>query len=126
MASRSTASAQTGTCDTSGTVNGSATPVAGIVGDTIVLRGTGFTAGEDVSFWFTLPDGSVAGTPSPVPGGVNPEGSVGPLPLDSHRGLPSPGNRRRGNNLPGAPSNHQAIIYFCIGFRQAEATPTAV
>src|SRR5438046_4718434 len=70
----SSASAQTGTCDTTGTVNGSATPVAGLVGDTITFIGTGFTPGESVSFWFTLPNGVVFGTPSPIPNGVYPAG----------------------------------------------------
>src|SRR5436305_11682610 len=81
VASFGVASAQTGNCDTTGTVNGSATPVAGVVGDTIIFRGTGFTANEAVSFWFTLPNGSVLGTAQPISGGVNPDGSVGPLPL---------------------------------------------
>jgi len=121
-----TASAQTGSCDTTGTVNGSAVPVAGVVGDTITFRGTGFTPRESVSFWFTLPNnGGVFGTPSPITGGVNSDGSVGPLPFQ----IPAAFGQVPGRwaiTFQGTPSNHQAIVYFCVGFRQAAATATSV
>src|SRR4051794_22804143 len=79
--STGSAFAQTPSCDTSGSVNGTATPNIATVGTTVTFRATGFSSGEDVSFWFTLPDGSVVGTAQPIPGGVNPDGSVGPLPF---------------------------------------------
>jgi hypothetical protein len=124
MASFSVASAQTGTCDTTGTVNGSATPVAGVVGDTIIFTGTGFAPNESVSFWFTLPNGAVLGTAQPIPGGVNPDGTVGPLPLTIPTSFAQfPG--RWAITFQGTPSNHMAIIYFCVGFRQLAATPTS-
>ena len=118
------ASAQTGNCDTTGTVNGSATPVAGVVGDRITFRGTGFTPGESVSFWFTLPNnGGTFGTPSPIPNGVNPDGSIGPLPFTIPQAFGAiPG--RWAITFQGTPSGHQAIVYFCVGFRQAANTPT--
>jgi hypothetical protein len=122
--SGSAASAQTGNCDTTGTVNGSATPVAGVVGDRITFRGTGFTPGESVSFWFTLPNnGGTFGTPSPIPNGVNPDGSIGPLPFTIPQAFGAiPG--RWAITFQGTPSGHQAIVYFCVGFRQAANTPT--
>lgn len=123
MASFSVASAQTGTCDTTGTVNGSATPVAGVVGDTIIFSGTGFTPNESVSFWFTLPNGAVLGTAQPIPGGVNPDGTVGPVPLTIPTSFAQfPG--RWAITFQGTPSNHMSIIYFCVGFRQVAATAT--
>jgi len=119
------ASAQT--CDTSGTVNGSATPVAGVTGDTIVFVATGFTVGEDVSFWFTSPNGVVVGTAQPIPGGVNPDGSVGPLPwrIGEFPVLPTLfGEGRWALTFQGASSNNTSVIYFCVGFRvQPTATP---
>ncbi len=100
------------TCDTSGTVDGSATPNHGRVGDTIVFAATGFRAGEAVSFWFTSPQGQVLGTPAPIPGGVNPDGTIGPLPLRLDSSL-VPG--RWALTFQGASSNHVSVIYFCVG-----------
>src|SRR5206468_8997227 len=81
VATTGNAFAQTTSCDTSWSVNGTATPAVGTAGTTINFMATGFTVGEDVSFWFTLPDGTVVGTAQPLPGGVNPDGSIGPLPF---------------------------------------------
>ncbi len=103
-----------GTCDTSGSVNGTATPNSGGPGTVIVFRATGFTPGEDVSYWLTLPDGSVVGTSSPVPDGVNSDGSVGPLSLTITSGLASLASGRWAITFEGASSHHQAIIYFCV------------
>jgi hypothetical protein len=100
-----------GTCNTSGSVSGSATPNSGGPGTTIVFRATGFTPGEDVSFWFTDPSGNVGGTPQPVSGGVNSDGSIGPLPLTLDSTF-DPG--RWALTFEGASSHHQAIIYFCV------------
>ncbi len=105
--------AQTGGCDTTGTVDGSATPTSATAGDTIIFRATGFTVGEAVSFYFTLPNGRVVGTANPVPNGVNPDGSVGPLPLPIDQSfLQFPGVWALTFN--GATSHHISIIKFCI------------
>src|SRR5690349_13233101 len=68
-------------CDITGTVNGTAVPTTGTAGTVITFTATGFTPGESVSFWFTAPNNVVIGTPAPIPNGVNPDGTIGPLPL---------------------------------------------
>jgi hypothetical protein len=103
-----------GTCDTSGSVNGTATPNSGGPGTTIVFRATGFTPGEDVSFWFTLPSGVVEGTAAPVPGGVNADGSIGPIPFTINQQDVNLGTGRWALTFEGASSHHQAIIYYCV------------
>ncbi|HYP40607.1 MAG TPA: hypothetical protein VEX13_09640, partial [Chloroflexia bacterium] len=130
LASFGTTSAQTQpVCDTSGSVNGTATPTYGTVGTVIIFQATGFTPGEAVSFWLTLPDGSVAGTAAPLEGGVNPDGTIGPLPLPIDDVLVSLAPGRWAITFQGASSGHTAVIYFCV-LTQAEATaiaqPTAV
>jgi hypothetical protein len=114
FASTGSAFAQTTGCDTSGSVSGTATPSVGTVGTTINFNATGFTAGEDVSFWFTLPNGIVLGTAAPVPGGVNSDGTIGPLPLDIDDSFVNLATGRWAITFQGASSNHQAIIYFCV------------
>lgn len=106
--------ASTQSCDTSGNRDGESTPSSGKPGDTLIFTARGFTPGESVSFWFTLPDGVVFGTPAPVPPGfVNPDGSIGPLPFDIEQGdLQFQG--RWAVTFEGASSHHQSIIYFCI------------
>jgi hypothetical protein len=118
------AMAQTVSCDTSGTVNGGATPRYGTVGTTIVLTATGFTGGEAVSFWFTAPSGGVIGTARPIPGGVGPDGNIGPLPFTIDQSLLAAGEGRWAVTFEGASSHHQAIIYFCV-FTAADATAIA-
>ena len=100
-------------CDTSGSHDGTATPSSVKPGQTVVFRATGVTPGERVSYWFTLPDGQVFGTPAPVSGGVNGDGTIGPLslPIDSSFAQ-FPG--RWAITFEGASSHHQAVIYFCI------------
>jgi hypothetical protein len=115
--------AQTG-CDTSGTQNGSATPTTAWPGQTIIFRGQGFTPGEAVSFWFTTPDGDVFGTPAPIPGGVNGDGTIGPLPLEIDEDLVSVAPGRWAITFQGASSSNVAIIYFCL-ITTAQATATA-
>jgi hypothetical protein len=92
-----------------------------------VFVATGFTVGEDVSFWFTSPNGVVVGTAEPIPGGVNPDGSVGPLPwrIGEFPVLPALfGEGRWALTFQGASSNNTSVIYFCVGFRvQPTATP---
>src|SRR6266568_6692346 len=129
--STGSAFAQTGGCDITGTVNGTATPTYGTVGTTIVIRATGFTVGEDVSFWFTLPSGVVVGTAAPVPGGVNADGSIGPLPFIIDQQDVNLGTGRWAITFEGASNQHQAIIYFCVlttaqATAVAQASPTPV
>ncbi len=118
------AMAQTVSCDTSGTVDGGATPHYGTVGTTIVFTATGFTGGESVSFWFTAPSGGVIGTAHPISGGVGPDGSVGPLPLTIDQTLVTAGEGRWAITFEGASSHHQSVIYFCV-FTSADATAIA-
>src|SRR5438128_474354 len=106
--------AQTTSCDTSGSVSGTATPAYGTVGSTIVFRATGFQVGEDVSFWLTLPNGVVVGTAAPLPGGVNNDGTIGPLPLPIDQNTVNLATGRWAITFQGASSNHQAVIYFCV------------
>ena len=108
------ASAQAQGCDTTGTTNGTATPTYGTAGTEIVIRATGFQAGEDVSFWFTLPNGIVAGTAAPVEGGVNPDGSVGPLSFEIEQQDVDRFPGRWAITFQGASSNNVSVIYFCV------------
>src|SRR4029453_15803229 len=114
VATTGNAFAQTTSCDTSGSVSGTATPAVATVGTTINFMATGFTVGEDVSFWFTLPDGSVVGTAQPVPNGVNSDGTIGPLPFEVDQTLVNIATGRWAITFQGASNNHQAIIYFCV------------
>jgi hypothetical protein len=102
-------------CDTSGSRNGSATPSSGRPGTVIIFRATGFQSGEAVSFWFTLPDGSVVGTAQPVPPGlVNADGSIGPLPYQITASMAAAAEGRWAITFKGASSNNTAVIYFCV------------
>jgi hypothetical protein len=101
-------------CDPSGSVNGSANPGSGGPGDVIVITASGFTPGEDVSFWFTLPDGAVVGTPQPFPGFVNPDGTIGPLDFEIDEELVELATGKWAITFQGADSDNVAIIYFCV------------
>jgi len=124
MGATGTVSAQSTGCDTTGTHDGTATPAYGTAGTTITFRGTGFTPGEAVSFWFTLPDGRVAGTPSPIPNGVNADGTIGPLPFPIDQSFVDLGAGRWAITFQGATSSHTAVIYFCV-LTAAQATAIA-
>ncbi len=117
------ASAQNQGCDITGTRNGTATPTYGTTGTTIIFRGTGFTPGEDVSFWFTTPQQEVFGTSNPVGGGVAPDGSVAlrlTIPQDFVDFAPG----KWAITFQGATSNNVAVIYFCVLTRE-QATQVA-
>jgi hypothetical protein len=92
--------------------NGEARPVSATDGDIIVFTARGFRPGEDVSYWFTDPDGDVYGTPQAESDFVNPDGTIGPLefPADLLTFLPG----TWGLTFQGATSNHTAVIFFCI------------
>jgi hypothetical protein len=102
-------------CDTSGSVNGTATPPSARPGTTILFRATGFSPNEEISYWFTLPSGDVLGTAAPVPAGfVNPDGSIGPLPFPIDEDIVRIGVGRWGLTFQGASTQHIAVIYFCV------------
>ena len=102
-------------CDVSGNRNGTSNKTSIRAGESISFAAWGFTPNEPVSFWFTLPDGSVLGTSSPLPEGegVEGDGTIGPLELNTTPVFAtSPG--RWALTFQGAYSNHVAVIYFCI------------
>ncbi len=101
-------------CDLSGAKDGSATKSDIHPGDELIVRATGFIPGEPISFYFTLPNGSVFGTANPLNGGVNADGSIGPInfgPLPAAF-YASPGTWAL--TFQGAISNHISIIKFCV------------
>ena len=104
---------QTQGCDITGTRNGTSTPTYGTTNSTLIFRGTGFTRGEDVSFWFTTPDQEVFGTANPVSGGVAPDGSVS-LRLTIPQEFVDFAPGKWAITFQGATSNNVAVIYFCV------------
>lgn len=123
------ASAQTPpTCDPAGSTNGTATPPYVNTDQFTLLVGTGYTPGEAVSFFFTLPNGNVIGTAAPVEGGVAPDGTVG-LRLTITPAIATLGAGRWAITYVGATSQRQSVIYFCVNSvppAQPTAQPTAV
>ncbi len=103
-------------CDTSGNRNGRATPEVVRAGGTVSFTATGFQQGRPISYWFTTPSGIVVGTPRAVNLPVNPDGSLGPLPLDIDPVLPQLFGFGRWaiTFQQGDPAINTAIIYFCI------------
>src|SRR4051812_10296004 len=59
-----TVSAQS--CDPAGSTDGVVTPTAPLANEPVTFEVWNFTAGENVSFWFTLPSGGVFGTANPL------------------------------------------------------------
>ncbi|MFL5734621.1 MAG: hypothetical protein ACJ78Q_15665 [Chloroflexia bacterium] len=114
------ASAQS--CDTSGSRDGSANPTTVLPGVSVSFTATNMAANENVSFWFTLPNGAVAGTANPLCC-AGPDGVVrfAPSPLPSAF-YQAPG--RWALTVEGANSHHQSVIYFCVT-TQAQPEPTA-
>jgi hypothetical protein len=103
-----------GSCDISGTKDGSAVKTDLHPGEALIVRATGFTPGESVSYWFTLPTGDVFGTARPISGGVNPDGSIGPLNFGA---IPAEFAQFPGVwalTFQGASSQHVSIIKFCV------------
>lgn len=73
----------------------------------------GFTHLEPVSFWFTLPDGSVFGTASPFPLKPGEDGIIGPYELPTDPSFAA----ARGVwalTFQGAYSQNTAVAWFCI------------
>jgi len=107
-------------CDTSGSVDGTADP--GFVGANTVVTFTAinFTPNEEVSFWFTTPLGDVVGTAQPLCC-AGADGRVGFAPTTMPPGFFAfPG--KWALTVQGASSQHQSIIYFCLGVEQ-QPTP---
>ncbi len=101
-------------CDLSGNKDGSAVKTDIHPGDSLIVTATGFRPGEAISFYFTLPNGSVFGTANPLNGGVNGDGSVGPINFGT---LPAAFFQSPGTwalTFQGAASNHVSIIKFCV------------
>ncbi|MDQ5825832.1 MAG: S-layer homology domain-containing protein [Chloroflexota bacterium] len=102
-------------CDTSGNLNGEAVPSAGNVGDVLRFRGRGFTYGEQVLFWFTLPGGEMLGTENSVlDSAIDSSGSF-TLGLAISRELleiGGPGNWSM--TFQGADSGNISVIHFCV------------
>ncbi|HEX9991271.1 MAG TPA: hypothetical protein VGE45_22645 [Chloroflexia bacterium] len=101
-------------CDLGGGRNGTATPNQVKPGGTIVFEATGFIPGENVSFWFTAPDGSVAGTARPLCC-AEPDGKVRFEPLQIPTSFADfPG--RWALTVQGAISGagRSAVIPFCV------------
>lgn len=101
-------------CDLSGNKDGSASKTDIHPGDELIVRANGFIPGEAISFYFTLPNGSVFGTANPLKGEVNADGSIGPLnfgPLPAEF-FQSPGTWAV--SFQGARSTHVSIIKFCV------------
>src|SRR5207248_60801 len=110
MGSSGTALAQG--CDTSGTVDGTASPTTVLPNQVVTFEAVNMTPGENVSFWFTLPDGRVAGTASPLCcAGADGHVRFAPITLPSAF-YQNPG--RWALTVEGASSHHQSIIYFCV------------
>lgn len=99
-------------CDTSGTRDGTAVPNVVPPNTPVTFTAINFTAGEEVSWWFTLPDGNVFGTARPLccadeTGTVRFEPLVMP---DEFYQFPG----RWAMTVQGATSRHVSVMYFCL------------
>lgn len=120
--SRNAASVVAQACDPSGSVNGTAEPATVRPGESIAFTVRNFRVGEEVSFWFTRPDGAVAGTARPLCCVPSSTFRFPPEPIPQEFGA-YPG--RWAFTVQGAQSQNQAIVYFCV-VTQAQPTATAV
>ncbi|HET9493118.1 MAG TPA: hypothetical protein VFR15_02690 [Chloroflexia bacterium] len=104
--------AQAQACDPSGSIDGTAVPNVVPPNTSVQFTATNFTPGEEVSFWFTLPDGNVFGTAAPLccadqTGTVRFEPLVLP---ESFYQFPG----KWALTVQGAASQHASVIYFCV------------
>ncbi|HKP53122.1 MAG TPA: hypothetical protein VJ183_10785 [Chloroflexia bacterium] len=112
-------------CDPSGSVDGTAVPSTVLPGQVVTFTATRFTPGEEVSFWFTIPNGPIVGTAAPLCC-ADGQGVV----MFEPEALPEAFYQFEGRwalTVKGATSNHTSVIYFCV-LRQAQPTqppPTA-
>lgn len=97
-----------------GNVNGVQDRDTIFAGESMVVLGVSrFTPGEQVSFWFTVPQGGVLGTARPLDIGVNGDGSLGPFEIPTSAEFASfPG--RWALTFQGAFSRTQSVFYFCV------------
>ena len=97
----------------------SVTPNCGSPGDTFTFSFFGFQPNEGISFWFTDPNGAVAGTPSPLPG--SPSGRYDNLtfPTDSSFTVGI-----WALTFHGSTSGHESIAWFKIVPKGGGAQPT--
>jgi hypothetical protein len=104
--------AQAQACDPSGSRDGTAVPNVVPPNTPVAFTATNFSAGEEVSFWFTLPDGNVFGTAAPLCC-ADDSGTVRFEPLVLPEGFYQfPG--RWAMTVQGASSSHASVIYFCV------------
>ena len=102
-------------CDTSGNRNGEAIPSSGRVGDTLRFTARGFRPGEQVSYWFTQPNGETFGTENPDEGLIAGPSGVFNLPFELDPILVVFGGYGNwGITFQGAQSGNTAVIRFCI------------
>jgi hypothetical protein len=98
-----------GGCDVSASRDGSAAPTSARPGQTIRVTAWGFTPQEDLSLWFTAPDGSTVGTSRPSFRVPDAGGFYLDVPIDFNF---TPG--RWAITFQGDYSGHQSVIYFCV------------
>jgi hypothetical protein len=104
--------AQAQACDPSGSRDGTASPNVVPPNTVVTFTATGFSSGEEASFWFTLPDGNVFGTAAPLCC-ADETGSVRFEPLTLPQGFYQfPG--KWALTVQGASSSHVSVIYFCV------------
>ena len=99
-------------CDVSDDRNGAALPADVRPGGNTTFIARGFTEGEPVSFWFTLPNGNVFGTAAPIPNGAG-RGGVLLIPYT----IPNEYGQYPGRwaiTFQGASSGNVAVIHFCV------------
>ena len=109
-------------CELPPSVDGSADPTTVMPGQTITMTVFNFRGGEEVSFWFTDPDGDVFGTANPLccapPSGrlIFPNLRI----PEEFREFPG----RWAFTVQGRDSGHTSVVYFCVSnTAQATATP---
>ena len=109
-------------CELPPPVDGTAVPTFVMPGQTITFTVFNFRAGEAVSFWFTRPDGAVAGTASPLCCAPS-SGRLEFPPLQ----IPQSYSQYPGAwafTVQGNDSQHISIVYFCVSNQpQPTATP---
>jgi hypothetical protein len=98
------------------------TPRCGPMGTVFNIHITGFQPGEQISFWLTLPDGRVGGTPAPVPAGNHPGALDDVFDSSEVADLGAAAEGIWAITYQGATSGHQSVVWFRIT-PAAGATP---
>lgn len=98
-------------------------PRCGAIGTVFQIHITGFTANEKISFWITLPNSRVFGTPRPLDAGHHP-GEIDDVFDSSFIDLLGPGyDGIWALTYEGEQSHHQAIAWFKV-LPKPPASPT--